>query len=350
MEYRNQDENIIIGMDDATGKPTNYYWYKDTHYAEQFPKEWAFFHLPKTGPECEECINSGTWCGVMVGYCRKCAKLYDGERGQGFTSLGTSLGQGPGQGMEWRKIGKPELLEEELRRYYYKQNYNKLYRKMEKADNKLRCKRDALGGVTQMKLAQLEKRREIRQNAIKKQLKKSIDIELHIYAELHANEVERIRTNKKEISLLEKSIKILELSIGGYYSDPTYWNGERLTSLGEEQIHRTTRKMRELRNQKRRIEEVTLPENELRRIEDYIKCLHGGDLLPPATTTIEEEKPCIINSRFSAYNNAIGINETVIEELTHEINTLRRELGQYGGDVYIEVLDDYTEYDDESDL
>lgn len=324
-------------MDDATGKPTNYYWYKDTCYADQFPKEWAFFHLPKTGPECEECINSGTWCGVMIGYCRECAKLYGGERGQGIESV-----------VEWRKVGKSELLEEELRRYYYKQNNNKLYRKLEKSDNKLTCKRDSLGGVTKMKLAQLEKRREIRQNAIKKQLKKSIDIELRIYADLQANEVDRLQTNKKEIALLEKSISMLELSIGGYYSK--YWNGERLTPLGEEQIHRTTRKMLELRNKKRRIEEVTRPENELKRIEDYIKCLNRGDLLPP--TTIEEENKCTTkSSRYSAYNNAIGVNEADIDELTHEINTLRRELGQYGREIYIEVIDDYTtEYDDESDL
>jgi hypothetical protein len=141
---------------------------------------------------------------------------------------------------------------------------------------------------------------------------------------------------------------MLELSIGGYYSK--YWNGERLTPLGEEQIHRTTRKMLELRNKKRRIEEVTRPENELKRIEDYIKCLNRGDLLPP-TIIVEVNQCATKSSRYSAYNNAIGVNEADIDELTHEINTLRRELGQYGREIYIEVIDDYTtEYDDESDL
>jgi|LakMenEpi03Aug12_release.lakeMendotaPanAssembly.Ray.scaffolds.fasta_scaffold247687_1 hypothetical protein len=345
------DKNIIVYMDEVTGRPKNYYLYRDMHYAEQFPRNWAVVQLPKTGPECDECMNYGTWCGVMLGYCRKCATLYDGERGPGFVSPGVKHGNAMND-VVLRKVGKTELLEEELRRYYYRQNTMKLYRKMEKTDNKLRCRRDTLGGAVQLKLAQLERRREIRQTAIARQLKKSIKIELQIYSDLQTNQIERLRENKTDITVLEKSIAVTELSIGKCYSDATYWDGEQLTRLGEEQIHRSTRKIRDLRHQKRRLEEgVASIRVELNRIEDYIGCLRNGDLLPP---TEQYSIPVSLNAdpdpntewsrnRFSAYNDAIGKNEVVIEELTHEINTTRRELGQYGDNNLAEIIDEYDD-------
>jgi len=359
-----KDKNIVVYMDEVTGRPKNYYMYRDMHYAEQFPQKWAVFQFPNTGPECDECMNSGTWCGVIIGYCQKCAKLYDGERGPGFVSPGVKHDNAlnDDDDVVLRKIGKTEMLEEELRRYYYSQNTVKLYRKIEKADNKLRCRRDEIGGKVQLKLAQLERNREIRQNAIARQLKKSIKIELQIYTDLHANEIDRLHENKTNLTILEKSIAMTERSISKCYCDAKnweyWWDGRRLTRMVEEQIHRLTRKISDMHHQKRRLEDaVGISREELNRIDSYIGCLRRGDLFPP---TEQYSVPVSLNSdpdpntewsqnRFSAYNNAIGIHEMVIEELTHEINTVRQELGHCGDNTILtshastEIIDDYSD-------
>ena len=323
------NENIIGCSDETTGAPTNYYLLYDTLYANQFPQKWAYVHIPGTGTECDLCMKDGTWCGVMIGYCRNCAKLYDGERGPGFISPGieydetdpNSANMSYMANVSWRKVGKPEFLEDELRRYYYGINSTKIHKKLDKVDQKIRGKRDTFDGELQMNLAQFEKLRDIRQTAIKKQLHKSIKIEKRIYDALRANESERLMEINNDIQLLEKSIKILELSLGEQLRNPYYWNNidECLTPLGEEKIKKIQRRIYILFDRRRRLEEIekTRTTYELNRINAYIECLNQGNLIIDNDTS---------NNRFYAYNNAVGIHEDCIGSLTTEINLIRNEL------------------------
>lgn len=71
--------NISIGNN---GK---YYIYDGENYTKTFPVEWAQNYIPGTGPkDCIYCKESGSWNGVFVGYCHKCAFAYDNRRGYGF--------------------------------------------------------------------------------------------------------------------------------------------------------------------------------------------------------------------------------------------------------------------------
>jgi hypothetical protein len=55
-----------------------------------FPREWAMFHTPGTGPkECRNCAKYGSWRGVFIGYCLNCSNyVYHLERGAGFYNCG----------------------------------------------------------------------------------------------------------------------------------------------------------------------------------------------------------------------------------------------------------------------
>jgi hypothetical protein len=67
----------------------NYYVYNNVFYCLTFPKEWASSHLPNSGPsECELCQKVGFWNGAFIGYCVKCADIYNFERGMGFIDIG----------------------------------------------------------------------------------------------------------------------------------------------------------------------------------------------------------------------------------------------------------------------
>lgn len=55
-----------------------FYSYDDELYAKCFPIEWARNHCPGTGPkDCKDCVKNGCWNGVFVGYCVKCANVYE---------------------------------------------------------------------------------------------------------------------------------------------------------------------------------------------------------------------------------------------------------------------------------
>ena len=211
-----QDENPIVCMDTATGKPSNHYWLNGVHFAEQFPRNWAYSQLPNTGSECRTCMTDAAWCGVIIGYCRQCAKLYrecGDDRGPGFTAFGTEYDEtDPASAtmtymadVEWRKVGKPEWLEQQLRQYYYKHANAELSKKLDKSKRKVWCKRDALGGETRMRLAQMEKQIQIRQKVQKKQMKRSVKIELLIHSALLENEVERLNGYKTDIKIIVTS-------------------------------------------------------------------------------------------------------------------------------------------------
>jgi hypothetical protein len=68
----------------------NFYTYDDELYDKNFPREWAMFHHPGTGPkECGNCGKYGSWRGVFIGYCLNCANyVYHLERGSGFYHCG----------------------------------------------------------------------------------------------------------------------------------------------------------------------------------------------------------------------------------------------------------------------
>jgi hypothetical protein len=71
------------------GSNRQYYSYDDELYTSTFPFEWTQTHKKNTGPkECRECAYAGSYNGVFIGYCVKCADLYDGERGPGFIEQG----------------------------------------------------------------------------------------------------------------------------------------------------------------------------------------------------------------------------------------------------------------------
>ena len=325
-----QEENPIICMDNFTGKPVNYYWLNDAHFAEQFPREWAHSQLPNTGSECWLCMTHGSWCGVLIGYCRSCAKLYrecGNNRGPGFISLGTEYDEtDPSSanmtylaGVPWRKVGKHELLEEQLRQYYYNQANVKLSKKLEKSDRKISFKRDALGGKEKMKIVQLEKQLKIREKAEKKQMKRSVEIESLIYMALAENEVDLLDGYETDIKIIDKSVKMIEATIGSYYSDPEFWDGHSLTRLGQEKTQKMTQKISDLRSKKNKIEK-NVTHDELNHIEAYIKCLLKGELvLDSFTRTL----PVSDNSYYwavtplIAFNDFVDRNELNIEELTY---------------------------------
>jgi hypothetical protein len=68
----------------------DYYSFREELYCGTFPEEWARTHKPGTGPhDCRECLRKGSWNGVFIGYCSKCAhEVYRGERGRGFITIG----------------------------------------------------------------------------------------------------------------------------------------------------------------------------------------------------------------------------------------------------------------------
>ena len=340
-----QDENPIVCMDNATGKPSNHYWLNGVHFAEQFPRNWAYSQLPNTGSECRTCMTDASWCGVIIGYCRQCAKLYrecGDDRGPGFTAFGTEYDEtDPASAhitymadVEWRNVGKHELLEQQLRQYYYKHVNAELSKKLDKSKRKVWCKRDALGGETRMRLAQMEKQIQIRQKAQKKQMKRSVKIELLIHSNLRENEVERLNGYKTDIKIIDNSVKIIEADIGSCHSHPSLWDGHTLTRLGQEKIQEMMQKIRKLHHQKRKIEE-NVNRDELDRIDAFIGCLRKGDLL---SQNLLFPMHCINSSLIpdisvdwalrpsSAYYDFIDRNELNIEELTRESNLLRWEL------------------------
>jgi hypothetical protein len=67
----------------------NYYILDGCYYDIHFPLHYATNHKPMTGPECNDCAYYGSWRGVFIGYCGKCAnEIYDLERGFGFNERG----------------------------------------------------------------------------------------------------------------------------------------------------------------------------------------------------------------------------------------------------------------------
>jgi hypothetical protein len=85
----NNDEEDIC----PTEEPFHYgnvYLYDYQWYHEKFPKEWALYHLPETGPgQCNNCAEYGSVNGVFIGYCANCAVYcYEGSRCRGFMGDG----------------------------------------------------------------------------------------------------------------------------------------------------------------------------------------------------------------------------------------------------------------------
>lgn len=65
-----------------------YYNHNGENYTKTFPIEWAQNYIAGTGPkECRLCREWGSWNGVFVGYCHKCAFAYDNKRGYGFWGI-----------------------------------------------------------------------------------------------------------------------------------------------------------------------------------------------------------------------------------------------------------------------
>lgn len=94
----------------------NYFTYDNELYDICFPKEWATNHEPGTGPkECNDCIKSGHWRGVFIGYCVNCSeKNYNYNRGGGFICRGVENKNAPFTsqpfktylgGATWKDIG-----------------------------------------------------------------------------------------------------------------------------------------------------------------------------------------------------------------------------------------------------
>lgn len=60
-------------------------------YADYFPRYFAEYHKPGTGPECPNCSFHGRIHGIFVGYCRDCALYqYKGYRGPGMDCTSTT--------------------------------------------------------------------------------------------------------------------------------------------------------------------------------------------------------------------------------------------------------------------
>lgn len=76
------------------GDRRHYYSYDGELYTGTFPYEWAKNHLPGTGPkECKVCAEFGTWNGVFVLYCGKCAEDYNFNRGKGCKGEYMNVGE-----------------------------------------------------------------------------------------------------------------------------------------------------------------------------------------------------------------------------------------------------------------
>lgn len=55
-------------------------------YADYFPRYFAEYHKPGTGPDqCQNCMVYGHIDNIFVGYCIDCSFKYKGYRGIGFT-------------------------------------------------------------------------------------------------------------------------------------------------------------------------------------------------------------------------------------------------------------------------
>lgn len=69
----------------SIGRNGRYYTYDGENYTKTFPVEWAQNYVCGTGPkDCVLCKERGSWNGVFVGYCHKCAEAYEHSRGYGF--------------------------------------------------------------------------------------------------------------------------------------------------------------------------------------------------------------------------------------------------------------------------
>ena len=67
------------------GENRNYYYYDGELYTKTFPLVWARTHFDGTGPgSCKYCKQNGSWNGVFVAYCCKCAEIYKFTRGYGI--------------------------------------------------------------------------------------------------------------------------------------------------------------------------------------------------------------------------------------------------------------------------
>lgn len=63
-----------------------FYTLAERKYADYFPRYFAEYHKPGTGPEqCLNCSVNGCIDGIFVGYCLDCAFKYKGYRGVGFS-------------------------------------------------------------------------------------------------------------------------------------------------------------------------------------------------------------------------------------------------------------------------
>lgn len=63
-----------------------FYTLAEKKYADYFPRYFAEYHKPGTGPEqCLNCAVNGCIDGIFVGYCLDCAYKYKGYRGVGFS-------------------------------------------------------------------------------------------------------------------------------------------------------------------------------------------------------------------------------------------------------------------------
>ena len=328
------NESIIFEMNDHTDKLTNTYWL-GAHYAKQFPHEWAYMNLPGTGRECEYCKTNATWCGVFIGYCRDCAKLYNGERGPGFISPGIEFDENDiysanntyMANVEWRQVGYSKLLEGELRRYLYKKAHDELADSMAKACLKIVKNWDENDGSTKKRIAQLEKKRQLRKAAIDRQPKKSIDIEKKIYSELWRNEMDCITANKKDIIMIDKSIDILTRQVGKWLREPIYWYDDKITPLGEEKTAVIYRRIALLERQKGNIEKDTdMHEVEKKRIDKYIEVLCTDVLVPRCVEAHVHSTACYNDVRLTTFQDTISLNESYVAELDLEIEMLRAEL------------------------
>ena len=73
-------------MTDVKLTNIGFYTLANTKYADYFPRYFAEYHKPGTGPEqCQNCRVYGYIDGIFVGYCISCYLEYKGYRGIGFT-------------------------------------------------------------------------------------------------------------------------------------------------------------------------------------------------------------------------------------------------------------------------
>jgi hypothetical protein len=63
-----------------------YYIYRGRKYHTDFPLEWAKNQKPETGHTCANCMGSGSFRDVLIGYCINCIEFVytDEDRGNGF--------------------------------------------------------------------------------------------------------------------------------------------------------------------------------------------------------------------------------------------------------------------------